>query len=326
MQNLLNIINNAFAGKNVLVMGDLMVDEYVTGKVRRISPEAPVPVLNFDKIERSAGGASNVVRNVRSLGANVWSVGIAAEDKSGEWLRENLKGVKVDTEGIVPDSGRPTITKTRYATKGQQLLRVDNEVCGDIAPETKEKILDFLKRRIGELDAVILSDYCKGIFEDGEFVKAIIAICRENNVFISIDSKSRNIENFSGASFVKPNNLELEAAVGVEIVDEDSLNRAGTIYLEKSGIERLVVTRGASGISVFEPGKGRQDFAASRKAQVFDVTGAGDTVISTATMALISGASLEEAMYLANVAAGIVISKVGTVAITGEELAEAINE
>ena len=313
------MIETEFKKKRVIVIGDLMVDEHVTGKVRRISPEAPVPVLSFGEIRRTAGGASNVVKNVRTLGAQVCALGVAAEDEAGLWLREFFRRIGAGIDGILSDE-RPTIIKTRYATKGQQLLRVDHEVSTDISARAKERMLAFLRTRIGRTDAVILSDYCKGVFADSIFVREIIGMCREHHVFVSIDSKSREIECFAGADFVKPNNLELEAAAGVEIVDDESLNRAGACYLKRAGIDRLIVTRGANGISVFERGCRRMDFAADHEAQVYDVTGAGDTVISTSSLALVCGMSLLEAMRLANTAAGIVISRAGTVSIGWEEL------
>lgn len=320
MSELRMIIQEIFKNKNVLVLGDMMVDEYVTGKVKRISPEAPVPVLNFSSTTRTAGGASNVVKNVKNLGAHVWAAGVAANDEAGKWLREDFEKLGVEVDGIIVSEDRPTILKTRYATKGQQLLRVDNEICADIPRKIKDDIINFIEKHIDSLDAVILSDYCKGVFSDGLFVRKIIELCKAHNVFVSIDSKSKEIEYFTGADFVKPNNLELEAAVGVQIVDDDSFNKAGNIYLEKSGIQTLIVTRGAKGISVFQNGKERLDFAAAEEVQVFDVTGAGDTVISTMTMSLISGTDIEEAAKLANIAAGVVISKVGTVAISRKEL------
>lgn len=326
MKSYIDVIENEFHKKNILVMGDMMVDEYVTGKVKRISPEAPVPVLNFGETQRTAGGASNVMKNIRTLGANVWAVGIAAKDEAGSWLRDYFSGLGINTDGVMEEPGRPTTIKTRYATKGQQLLRVDHEVCGDLCGQTKTALLNFLEKMAPQLDGVVLSDYCKGIFEDGGFVKEIIRICKEKNVFVAIDSKSKSIECFAGADVVKPNNLELEAAVGVQITDDESLEAAGRIYLERAGIHSLIVTRGAQGISIFENGRERRNYAADETKQVFDVTGAGDTVISTITLATVSGIEIDTAVKLANVAAGIVISKVGTVAIEQKELLEMLHE
>lgn len=316
-------IQNDFSKKRILVIGDLMVDEYIIGKVTRISPEAPVPVLNFKEKRLEAGGASNVAHNIRTLGANTGIVGIAAVDEHGNWLRGHLLNSGITVEGIYAEGSRPTTLKTRYATKSQQLIRVDNEDAHCISEESQKKLLGYLKETVPNCDAVILSDYKKGVFNNEDFVRSIIALCNEHKVLVGIDSKSRNIQAFAGADFVKPNNLELEEAVGIKIEDDDSLNRAGTVYLEKSGARSLVVTRGASGISVFVPGKARQDFA-SRAVQVFDVTGAGDTVISAIALGMASGLSLCEAVQLANLAASVVISKLGTAAVTQEELIKRI--
>lgn len=318
-------IKQQFSKKRIIVIGDLMVDEYVKGRVKRISPEAPVAVLDYECMSRTAGGASNVAKNVCTLGARVQVIGVAAEDEAGCWLREDLAQMGIHTEGIFSDQ-RPTIVKTRYATKGQQLLRVDHEVCRDISEQVKTRILDMLREMIGSTDAVILSDYCKGLFADDAFVRELIAICQVHQIFVLIDSKRKELGCFEHADIVKPNNLELEAATGVQIVDDASLNSAGSIYLEKSGAKLLMVTRGAQGISVFERGKRRMDFSADRAAQVYDVTGAGDTVISTVSLALVSGMPVSDAMELANIAAGIVISSVGTVAIRWEELVDRLEK
>lgn len=202
---------------------------------------------------------------------------------------------------------------------------MDNEITGCIVEEVQMKIIAYLKENAEQLDAVVLSDYKKGALESRTFVSEIIKICNANNILVSIDSKSRNIEVFKNADFVKPNNLELEEAVGIKITDDSSLNEAGKVYLYKSGAKCLIVTRGADGISVFLPDQKRMDFP-SKAVQVYDVTGAGDTVISTITLGMVSGLCIDEAVQLANYAASVVISKVGTAPITREELVRRINE
>ena len=324
-ESLKRTVLNEFAEKTVLVIGDIMVDEYITGKVKRISPEAPVPVLNYRERSLEAGGASNVAHNIHSLGAKVYIAGTVAKDDAGMWLREHFEKLGIDTHCLIAESNRPTTIKTRYATKGQQLLRVDNEITSNITEDTQNAILDFLESNVASIDAVVLSDYKKGVLGDECFVEKLIEICNENNVLISIDSKSRNIVAFKNASFVKPNNHELEEAVGIHIEDEESLNAAGMKYLSESEAEALIVTRGKDGISVFLPDKDRQDFPA-KDVPIFDVCGAGDTVISTISMGMISGLSIEESVRLANLAAGVVITKVGTVAITTDELVRSIDE
>ncbi|MDE7030319.1 MAG: bifunctional hydroxymethylpyrimidine kinase/phosphomethylpyrimidine kinase [Lachnospiraceae bacterium] len=322
---LVNAVRMEFEKKRVLVVGDLMVDEYITGKVGRISPEAPVPVLNYRATQRSAGGASNVALNMHAMGGKLLVAGIAGADESGMWLREFLESASIGTEGIVAETGRMTTVKTRFATKAQQLLRVDREDNSPAQEGTQAKILDYIARHIGAWDAVVLSDYCKGVFDNPDFVRAIIRVCNENHVLVTVDSKSRSIEAFQHADFVKPNNLELENAVNVKILDAMSLDQAGWAYLERSGAKRIIVTRGAEGISIFERGSGRRDYA-SKAVQVFDVTGAGDTVISAVTLGLASGLSIDDAVVLANIAAGVVIGKRGTAAVSRDELLRKLEE
>ena len=316
-------IQNDFSKKRILVIGDLMVDEYIIGKVSRISPEAPVPILNFKERRFEGGGAANVAHNIRTLGARVLMSGVAAADEKGNWLRGHLLNSGINVDGVFSERNRPTTQKSRFATKTQQLIRVDIEDSHCILKETQEKLMGFLKHSVSECDAVVLSDYKKGLFSNVDFVQEIIKLCNENNVIVSIDSKSRDIQAFKSADFVKPNNLELEEAVGIKIEDEKSLDLAGKTYLKKSQAKSLVVTRGANGISVFVPNEERKDFA-SQAVQVFDVTGAGDTVISTITLGMVCGLSLCESVQLANLAASVVISKVGTATVTKEELIKRI--
>ena len=318
-------VKNEFPKKHVLVIGDLMVDEYITGKVSRISPEAPVPVLNFKNERREAGGASNVANNVNALGATAYVAGIAANDTPGIWMREHFEDMGIKTDGIISEEGRATIVKTRFATKGQQLLRVDQETTNPIITCSETKIFNYIFSHKDVLDAVIISDYKKGVLNTPSFVEKIISFCNKTGILISIDSKSRNIEAFHGADFVKPNNLELEEAVGVSIHDEESFNLAGEIYLNKSQAKALIVTRGPLGISVFCKSKKRRDFPAE-EVQVFDVTGAGDTVISTITLGLVSGLNLDESIMLANLAAGLVIGLVGTVPVYQKSLYKKVLE
>lgn len=319
------IIRNKFTQLNVMVIGDVMVDEYVTGKVDRISPEAPIPVLNYKDMSRIAGGASNVAHNIATLGSNVYIVGVVGRDDAGKWLKEHLEICGINTKGLLEEDERPTTVKRRFATKSQQLLRVDIEKSNSIAIDTENEVLEFLYGKIHKIDAVVLSDYRKGMLASPEFVRKIIHICNQYNVIISIDSKSSNIEAFENATFVKPNNLELEQAVNIKINDEDTLNEAGMCYLTRSKAKALMVTRGAKGISIFRKDKERKDYP-SKAVQVYDVTGAGDTVISTVTLGIASGLDIEEAIILGNLAASVVINKVGTVPIWAEELVGKIYE
>ncbi|MDR1831863.1 MAG: PfkB family carbohydrate kinase [Fusobacteriaceae bacterium] len=324
-QRLAEIVRSEFPKKTILVLGDIMVDKYTRGKVSRISPEAPIQILEFEESKLTAGGASNVTANLVALGARVELAGTAAEDEYGLWLRSAMQRAGVGTECILAEAGRPTTLKERFATKSQQLLRVDREKSGDITAETQKAVLDWLKERIGRIDAVLLSDYRKGVLSSPEFVKRIIALCKSHGVIVAIDSKSPSISAFAGATFVKPNNLELEQAVNIRITDDESLDRAGNLYLKTCGARYLIVTRGARGISVFSPDKARQDFS-SKALQVYDVTGAGDTVISTITLGIVSGLSIEEATVLGNLAASVVVSKIGTAVASLDELVARIGE
>lgn len=319
-----NVVNCGFKKKKVAVIGDLIVDEYIIGKVNRISPEAPVPILNFSDRYLKAGGASNVANNIHELGAGVYLFGVVGDDEAGNWLRKELGTKGIDVTNVFMDKGATSI-KTRFATRGQQLLRVDYEEIANISAVYRLKMREYLERIIADIDAVILSDYNKGVLCDGEFVSELIELCRKRRVVVAIDSKRKNIECFANADFVKPNNTELEEAAGVKIVNEDSLNEAGEIYLRKSGAKCLVVTRGAEGISIFRPKMKRTDIA-SREVPVYDVTGAGDTVISILTLGLTCGLSVEASVWLANLAAGVVIGKNGTSTLATDELVRRIHE
>lgn len=324
-EKFISTVSEEFSKKKILVIGDLMVDEYIMGNVSRISPEAPVVVLQYKEKKVELGGAGNVAKNLKSLGCKSGIIGTVSDDNSGIWLKKYLTENNIDSSGIVEEYGRPSTVKTRFATKCQQLLRLDNEDTHCIKSETQNKICSFLKEHISEYNAVILSDYKKGVLSSPEFVQQIIKLCNQNNVLVSIDSKSRNIEAFENADFVKPNNLELEEAVGIKIEDDDIFTKAGNLYLEKSKAKFLIVTRGSKGISIFRKNKGRTDYA-SKAIQVFDVIGAGDTVISTITLGLCSGLNIDESVQLANLAASVVISKVGTATVSKEELVNRINE
>lgn len=319
-------IINTFPKKKILVVGDLIVDEYVMGEVNRISPEAPIPVLEYNENKREAGGACNVVNNLLGLGADVAVSGVIGNDDAGEWLNHYFSmagGASAD--GIVCEKGRPTTLKVRFATKGHQLLRLDYGITKAIKTETKNKIKKYMDNELEKFDAVILSDYKKGVLSDAEFVQYIIKKCNEKDIFVSIDSKSKEISAFENASFVKPNNIELENAVGMKIDDEKSFCEAGEKYLAVSKAKSLIVTRGPKGITVFGGKKMMQTFPA-KKVQVYDVCGAGDTVISTITLAMISGIEMESSVNLANYAAGIVISEFGTVPVKSEKLIRSLNE
>lgn len=312
-------IKRKFPEVKALVIGDLMVDEYVYGDVSRVSPEAPIPILHYANKNLIAGGASNVANNLINLNCCVSIIGVIGNDEYGVWLKNKLQKEGVDIEGTQCDATRPTTVKRRFATKQQQLLRVDVESSFGIAGETQTAIIAYLRKQLECVNVVILSDYNKGVLVSSLFIRTIISLCVEKGVPVCIDSKSEDIAAFENATFIKPNHIELERAVGMKIVDEKSLELAGNLYLERSKARALVLTRGAEGISVFAKGEKRKDFP-SRAIQVYDVTGAGDTVISVIALGIASGLTLNEATNLGNLAAGIVVSKRGTAVVSRGEL------
>ena len=316
-------IQDDFPKKRVIVIGDLIVDRYVTGDVKRVSPEAPVLILDYKKEELKVGGAANVAVNLKTLGcSDVTLIGIANNDKTGIWLKSFLSNFKINTI-IMSEKNRPTTLKTRYSTMNQQLLRIDKEVTYPIDKETEKIILKFVRDKITEFDALIISDYQKGIFNNISFIAKIINICNTNKVPILIDSKSQILKYFKNADVIKPNNHEVENATGIKIVDNNSLNMAGIKYLNLSKAKALILTKGKDGISVFLNNKERKDLI-SKAHQVYDVTGAGDTVVCTITLGYVSGLSIYESVQLANLAASVVISKIGTSTVTNEELIKRI--
>lgn len=319
------VIKNGFQNKNVLVIGDLMVDRYINGKVLKISPEAPVPILDYKDTRYVAGGASNVVNNLLELGVRVSVAGVIADDQPGKWLMDELVKKGANTDCIISDANRPTTMKTRYTTKGYQLLRVDHEDTSDIDEKTKEKIYEYCSANISGYDAIVLSDYLKGVLKDKEFINKLICLANKNRVFIAVDTKTLDIDAYAEADVLTPNVDEVSGAVGIKIETDEDLDKAASKYLADSGIKMLVLTRGERGISVYEKEGTRKDFPA-KDVEVFDVSGAGDTVLSTITAGMISGLSIYEAVRLANYAAGVVITKKGTAAITSLELLKSLNE
>lgn len=325
LENCVDTINNEFSKKNILVIGDLMVDRYISGKVRKISPEAPVPVLDYTDKKFVAGGASNVVNNLLGLGAKVHVAGVIADDAPGKWLKNELANKGAIITAIYESDERPTTIKTRYTTKGIQLLRVDKEETKDIPTEAKEHILNYLVENLEDIDAVVFSDYVKGVLKDKTFTKRLIGVCRDYNIFVAVDSKTDCIGNYEGADIMTPNADEVSSAVGIKMETDEDVTAAGELYLKDSGTKALLLTRGENGIAVFEQGKARVDFPA-KDVEVYDVSGAGDTVISTITIARICDLDMAESVELGNIAAGVVITKRGTVPIKKEELLRAVNE
>ena len=313
-----------FSKAKILVIGDIMMDRFIWGKVSRISPEAPVPVVVVDKETFLLGGAANVVNNIHSLGGNVSLCGVLGDDETGQRLLEELTGIGVGVHGIFVEPGRQTTTKTRIIAHHQQVVRIDRETTDHLKASTLKHLSEFLKKNIRHFDGVVLSDYGKGLLTRA-LIHTSIREARERKKFVLVDPKPKNVFFCKRATVITPNTTEASAASGIPITDLPSLKKAGKMLLSKLQCDVLVITRGEEGMAIFES---RQDpfLVPTVAKEVYDVTGAGDTVIGTMALALATGAGFRNAARLANYAAGVVVGKMGTATVSPEELAEVIRE
>jgi rfaE bifunctional protein kinase chain/domain len=315
--NLMDYIDR-FQGTGVLVVGDVMVDEFIWGKVERISPEAPVPVVEVQREVLLLGGAANVVNNIRALGGNVFLAGVVGKDAMGSHLMGELKRINVSTEGIVTLAERPTTIKTRVIAHHQQMVRFDREVRAKIDEETTDKIIGYARSLGTKIAAVIISDYGKGVVNE-RLVSGLVDMVKKGGQTISVDPKVENFSIYRGVTVITPNHHEAGSGVGNKIVDEESLLVTGKMILSKLGCENVVITQGEDGMTLFET-RGDVVHIPTVAREVFDVTGAGDTVISTLTLAVAAGARMRDAALISNYAAGIVVGKVGTAIVNADEL------
>ncbi len=310
-----------FKTARLLVVGDLMIDQYVWGAIERISPEAPVPVVAVGGETETLGGSGNVINNLTALGAGVAAVGVVGTDAPGDRLLTFLDAKSVDTRGIVRTPHRPTTRKMRIMAGSQHVLRIDRETRQALAPETVDRLIASVNDRIADVDAVIVSDYGKGVLTP-KFLAALLKSAQRAAKPVIVDPKGRDFSLYSGASLITPNKKEAALAADIDIVDAESLDAAGRKLLADSGVARLLITCGKDGMVLFESGKAPLMIPAQAR-QVFDVSGAGDTVVAVFALALAAGADYPEAARLANTAAGIVVGKVGTATVSPGELAEA---
>jgi rfaE bifunctional protein kinase chain/domain len=308
-----------FPRTHTLVVGDVMLDHYVWGSVSRISPEAPVPVVSVTKENVLLGGASNVVNNIHSLGGRVSVCGVIGRDDAGRQLVHMLRNQGIPTDGLIVEENRSTSIKTRVIAHNQQVVRFDRETKNGIEKDTHLRIYDFVKQRVRDsLDAIVLSDYSKGVITKG-LVRDIIKLARKNGVIVSVDPKVNHFGMYSGVTILTPNSKEASIGAKIDIEDEKSLLKAGALLLKRLKCDAVLITRGEHGMSLFERG-GRITNIPTVAQEVFDVTGAGDTVISVLTLAMASGAGMIDAARISNYAAGIVVGVVGTAAVKPEEL------
>ena len=318
----LNALKNNFKGKRIAVVGDLMLDCYYWGGVSRISPEAPVPILQVDHEFYRFGGAMNVAYNILTLGGIPFPIGIIGNDNEGKIFKNLLMEKDISDKGILVDSKRPTTAKTRVIADKQHVVRIDKEKTNAISPLIERKILALLSKEINKLDAIILQDYNKGVLTES-LIKQIISLAHKAKKIITVDPKFLNFFSYQDVTVFKPNRKETEDAFGIWIMTDEDISKAGQKLLEKLNCKYVLLTLGENGIALFE--KDKPERRVSTKARsIADVSGAGDTVISTLTMALSAGADIFDATYLANYAGGLVCQEVGIIPIELNTLFNAV--
>ena len=323
--NVVENILDSFRGKRVLVVGDLILDHYLEGKVDRISPEAPVPIVSLESNQGVwvPGGAANVARNVRSLGGVPLIAGVAGEDSEGEILSRLLADEGVDTGALILDPERPTTSKTRIMSDGHQLIRLDREVVRGIPLKLMDGLLEAVEGMVHRIDAVVLEDYNKGVLIP-EMVRDLIAICSKKGIPVAVDPKIRNFFSFRGCTLFKPNRLETSRALSMDIDSVERAREAGRILLDKLRSEAVLITLGGQG-SVLCRSDAEPFHRPAVSRHVYDVSGAGDTVIAVMALALASGLDLEEGVRVANFAAAATISEPGVYAVEPSDIIREVN-
>ena len=323
MENRFSDILNAMRGKRILILGDMIADVYLTGKISRISREAPVLVLEHQEERVVPGGASNVVHNVATLGGAAVAVGVVGEDKAAKGLREMLSGKGVEVSGLVADVSRPTTAKTRViaggrATVSQQIVRIDKEDRSPLSEKIFTRLRDFALAAVSRADGAVLSDYGGSVLSDA-LAAEVISMCQKRGVPTIVDSRY-SIRRFVGVDYVKQNDAELSDAMGEEMADEASLRAAGERLRMELSAKGVLVTRGEKGMTLCLEDGCAVDVPVLDKSEVFDVSGAGDTCVAAFILAIAAGSSPEDAARLANVASGIAVRKMGTATVSMEEL------
>jgi D-beta-D-heptose 7-phosphate kinase/D-beta-D-heptose 1-phosphate adenosyltransferase len=311
-----------FSEKNILVIGDLILDHYIWGLVERISPEAPVPVVDVKRESYALGGAANVASNIVSLGGKVTIVGVRGYDAPGEQLESLLRVKGIDTKGLILGS-RPTSVKTRVIAHSQQVVRFDREDRRYVSEVTLRKIMDFMISNRKSWDGIIVSDYKKGVISE-KIMSFILKEFKSKDIFVAVDPKTGHFNMCRGVSLITPNTKEASDGAGIDIKDEKTLVMAGERLRKTLECDAVLITRGELGMSLFEDDTVTHIPTVARS--VYDVSGAGDTVIATITLAHVAGATLKEAAEIANHAAGIVVSQVGTATATSEEILQSMKE
>ncbi len=311
-------LKQRFGSLSVLIVGDLMLDEYISGSVSRISPEAPVPVVDVQARRHVLGGAANVAANIRSLGGDAAVVGLVGRDSAGGMLRGLLSRSGIRTDGLIDSGERCTICKTRIVAGQQQIVRIDNEVKTPISGELLQAAIDTARDLMDRKDVVVLSDYAKGLLTDA-LCAAVIDEARARSVPVIVDPKSRDFRRYLRCTLITPNQAEASHASGITIDSDETLDLAGAQLLRQLPGTNILITRGAEGMTLFH-GRDASITVTTVARQVYDVVGAGDTVIATLAACVGAGIALPQAMRLANIAAGIVVGKTGTATTSVDEI------
>lgn len=306
------------SGLRLLVVGDIMHDVFIWGKVDRISPEAPVPVVEVTRETSLLGGAANVVNNIRALGAKAIMAGVIGKDSHGETVLRALGEIDADSSCVQQSLARPTAVKTRIIAHQQQVVRFDLEEKRALKESTFANLWNSVAKVLPHTDAVIVSDYAKGLINQ-QLMDKLAPACRQNNIILAVDPKPENMHLYKGASIITPNQSEAAQTTGISINSLEDLEKAGETLLHKLECNALLITRGEKGMALFRPGLDPLHIPA-RAREVFDVTGAGDTVISVLIVAIAAGMDLADAVMAANIAAGIVVGKLGTSVTTVDEI------
>ena len=318
-------IVDAFRGRRVLVLGDVMLDRYWWGTVSRISPEAPVPVVHKLRSTLAPGGAANVAANIASLGGSPVLVGVTGADEAARELSAALQEHGISPEHLLVDPGRPTTVKTRIVAYSQHVVRVDEEDTSPISPSLAARVIERLVTLLASVDLLIISDYAKGLLTP-ELLHQVIRYACDHGCRVIVDPKGTDYSRYNGAYLLSPNRMEALTAAGLPPDHQpDSVTHAGTRLLETLAVEAVLITQGKAGMTLFEHDRGPMHIPAVART-VYDVTGAGDTVIAALGLALAARASLPVAVQLANLAAGLAVEQVGTVAVTADGLRQALND
>lgn len=311
-----------FPQAGVLVVGDLILDHYIWGKVSRISPEAPVPVVHVESESLKLGGAANVYNNILALGGKADLCGVIGSDEGGRRLLQQLGTRRDGRGGVIIDADRPTTRKTRVIAHNQQMVRFDVERRSEIKAGLQRRIIRYVESRLREVSCVVVSDYAKGVVT-APLMAELVRLITLRRIPLVVDPKVEHFSYYKGVTVVTPNHLEAMQAAGVHGDDDPSISQAGETIRQRLGCQSVLVTRGEKGMSLFEA-DGTSFHVPTMARQVYDVTGAGDTVIATLALALATGASMRDGAVLANHAAGIVVGMVGTATVSGPQLTDAI--